>query len=84
MESYVCLGFCLQGLAVVEIFSQNFHYLGISHSALIFSEIHINVAHKSEPEQQLYCAGGVSTKCIIKWEVRRFFFICSKFLSAQN
>ena len=68
MESYVCLGFCLQGLAVVEIFSQNFHYLGISHSALIFSEIYINVAHKPE-QQQRYCAGGVSTKCIIKGRV---------------
>ena len=27
--------------------------------------------------------GSVSTPCI-KGEVRRFFFICSKFLSAQN
>ena len=55
---------------MVEIFSQNFHYLGISHSALIFSVIYINVAHKSELEQQLlYCAGGVSTKCIIKGRV---------------
>ena len=69
MESYMCLGFCLQGFAVVEIFSQNFHYLGISHSALIFSVIYINVAHKSE--QQQYCAGGVSTKCIIKGRVAK-------------
>ena len=62
MESYVCLGFCLQGLPVVEIFSQNFHYLVISHSALIFSEINMNVAHKSEPVVPVVSVQSVSLR----------------------